>query len=114
MMKFRSFLLFSWILIIVVTWHAVNVLGFNWPIIFFGDLINHPWRSQFNTDFLIHLLLFGSWVVWREQSKSVGLFCGFWCVIGGGLFGFLYLLVTSYRAQGDINVFFLGKHSEST
>ncbi|MFK7814758.1 MAG: hypothetical protein AB8B92_00330 [Gammaproteobacteria bacterium] len=110
-MKLKLFLLLSWTLITVVTWKAVTLLGINWPSVFFGDILNHPWRAQFNIDFLIHLILFASWVVWRERSKITGAICGFLCIFGGGLFGFLYLLFISFQSKGNASTFFMGMHN---
>jgi len=110
-MKLKLFLFLSWTLMIVVTWKAINSLGINWPSVFFGDILNHPWRAQFNIDFLIHLILFASWVVWRERSKVTGAICGFLCVFGGGLFGFLYLLFIGFQSKGNTKEFFLGAHN---
>ena len=70
MTALRGFLAFSWVLIMGVTIYAVSQIGFNWPAVFFGDLFGNEWRSQFNTNFLIHLFLLCAWVYWREESKS--------------------------------------------
>ncbi len=112
-MKLKLFLFLSWTLIVVVTWKAISAQGVNWPSVFFGDILNYPWRAQFNIDFLIHLILFASWVVWRERSKVIGIICGFLCIFGGGLFGFLYLLFASIQSKGNTKEFFLGTHSSS-
>jgi len=110
-MKLKIFLLLSWILMVVVTWRAISLLGADWPSVYFGDILSHPWRTQFNIDFLIHLFLFASWVVWRERSKVIGVICGFLCVFGGGLFGFLYLLLISFKSKGNAREFFMGTHN---
>jgi hypothetical protein len=110
-MKLKLFLFLSWTLMVVVTWKAIDVLGVNWSSVFFGDILNHEWRAQFNIDFLIHLFLFASWVVWRERSKVTDVVCGFLCIFGGGLFGFLYLLFISFKSRGDAREFFLGMHN---
>lgn len=106
----RIYLLFAWLVMIVVTWLAVKSLGIDWPSIFFGDILNNEWRAQFNIDFLFHLILFCSWVIWRERSKLVGVVCGILCIFGGGLFGFMYLFFVSLKSEGNVSKFFLGKH----
>lgn len=68
-MKLKIYLLLSWILMIVVTWRAVSILSVDWPSVYFGDILNHLWCTQLNIDFLIHLFLFASWIVWRERTK---------------------------------------------
>ena len=110
-MKLKLFLLLSWTLIVLVTWKAISLQGINWPNVFFGDILNHPWRAQFNIDFLIHLFLFASWVTWRERSKLTGIICGFLCIFGGGLFGFLYLIFISIQSKGNLKEFFMGAHA---
>ena len=109
-MKLKIYLLLSWILMVVVTWKAVSLLSIDWPSVYFGDILIHPWRTQFNIDFIIHLFLFASWVVWRERSKVMGLICGILCVFGGGLFDFLYLLFISLQSKGNAREFFMGIH----
>ena len=55
----RVFLLAATVVIFAITIYAVATKGINWPAVFFGDLPQFDWRSQFNTDFLIHLILLG-------------------------------------------------------
>ena len=112
MQALRGFLFVVWVLIIGVTVYAVLREGFNWPAVFFGDLFGHPWRSQFNTDFLIHLLLLAGWVFWREESKVKGAIYGFLSIFLGGMFGFIYILVSSISAKGDPKKMLLGYHAK--
>ena len=93
-----------------ITLYAVVRLGFNWPAVYFGDLLSHPWRSQFNTDFLIHLFLLCGWVYWREASKVKGAVYGFLSIFLGGMFGFAYLAVATYKAKGNMEAVLLGSH----
>ncbi|MGD9340927.1 MAG: hypothetical protein PVG76_08330 [Chromatiales bacterium] len=73
----RIFLLAGWLIMLAMSWRALTELGYNWPDVFFGDIANNTWRARFNIDFLNHLLLFATWVVWRETSRLTGLFSGF-------------------------------------
>ncbi len=82
--------------------------GINWLAVLFGDLLPLDWRSQFNTDFLNHLLLL---VSWREGFTKKGFVFGFQGIFLGGMFGFPYLLAASYEAQGDPQVVLLGVHA---
>ena len=107
----RIFLLAGWLIRLVWSWRALTELGYNWPNVFFGDIADNTWRAQFNIDFLIHLLLFATWVVWRETSRLTGIVCGFFVIFLGGLFGFPYLLATTYRSGADTRRFLLGKHA---
>ena len=106
----RGFLAFSWLLIMGVTLYAVSQLGFNWPAVFFSDLFGNEWRSQFNTDFLIHLFLLCGWVYWREESKLKGAVYGFLSIFMGGMFGFAYLLFHTYKSKGNMKALLLGSH----
>ena len=108
MASLRLFLIGSTILIYAVTAVAIAKVGSNWPIVFFGDLVALDWRSQFNADFLIHLFLFATWIVWREGFTPLGFLFGFLSVFLGGMFGFPYLLVATFRAQGDPRRILLG------
>lgn len=110
MTLFRILLALSWVLIMASTIYAVNQAGFNWPKVYIGDLFGHPWRSQFNTDFLIHLFLLCSWIYWREESKLKGAVYGFLSIIMGGMFGFAYLLHATYKSKGDVSAILLGSH----
>jgi hypothetical protein len=80
---------------------VVVAKGANWPAVYFGDLLSMDWRSQFNADFLIHLVLLAIWICWREGFTPKGYLFGFLSIFLGGMFGFPYLLVATYKAKGD-------------
>ena len=109
MRVFRIFVMAMWVALLGVTWHAVAELGLGGGNVFVSDL-SHPWRAQFNIDFLLHLLLLAVWVFWREHSKLVGLVCAVLCVFGG-MFTFPYLLVAVSRSRGDARALLLGAHA---
>ncbi|AGH43980.1 hypothetical protein C427_1871 [Paraglaciecola psychrophila 170] len=48
------------------------------------------WRSQFDIDFIIHLLLLASWVIWREVANTKAYIFGFLSIILGGIFSSPY------------------------
>jgi hypothetical protein len=85
--------------------------GVNWPAVFFGDLLDLDWRSQFNIDFLIHLVLLATWISWREGFTVRGFVFGFLSIFLGGMFGFPYLLHAIYKASGDPGAILLGVHA---
>lgn len=68
----RIFLLFSTVLIYVMTVLASSSQGINWPAVAINDLIALDWRSQFDTDFLVYLFLGATWVTWREGFTLKG------------------------------------------
>jgi hypothetical protein len=111
MMWLRLVLLLSTVLIFAVTFGAVADSGFNWPRVFLTDLFAINWRSQFNTDLVIHLGLIGVWIAWREGFGSTGLVCGVFAVLWGGMFTFPYVLLASYRAEGNVRDILLGVHA---
>jgi len=105
----RLFLIVSAVLIFTITLVAINANGFNWPSVFFGDVLALNWRTQFNIDFLIHLILLATWIVWRERFTVKGYLFGFLSIFMGGMFGFLYILYASYKAKGDPRKLLMGE-----
>lgn len=110
MASLRIFLFLSTVVIFSVSINAAFTNGVNWPAVYFGDLLSLGWRSQFNTDFLIHLLLLGCWVSWREGFTLKGYIFGLLSIFLGGMFGFPYLLYATYKASGDPKAILLGVH----
>jgi hypothetical protein len=107
----RIFLLAATIVIFVISIYVVTTKGLNWPEVFFGDLLEFDWRSQFNADFLIHLFLLATWICWREGFKLKGYIFGFLSIFLGGMFGFPYLLIATYKAKGDPRLIVLGERA---
>ena len=109
MQSLKAVLIVFWIALTGITIYAILSLGSESGVVFFTDL-SHPWRAQFNTDFLMHIILFAIWVFYREESKVVGLIAALLSLLGG-LFTFLYLVVAVYRSNGDVKKLLLGKHA---
>ena len=107
----RIFLIVATLIIYSITIYALGTKGINWPEVFFGDLFGLDWRSQFNADFLIHLFLFATWIVWREGFSLRGFLFAFLSIFMGGMFGFPYLLWVTYKANGDPISVLLGVHA---
>ena len=109
MNAFRCFLVIMIIGVLGIT----GIVGFNhgWNLlpVFFGDIASLTWPGQFNSDFLCFLLLSGLWLSWRHQFSFSGLLLGLAGVFGGILLLAPYLLIASYRADGDIKILLLGK-----
>jgi peptidoglycan biosynthesis protein MviN/MurJ (putative lipid II flippase) len=105
----RGYLILAWLLLGGITAWAVTTLGFDAGKVFFSDFA-HAWRAQTNTDFLLHVVPIAAWVYWRERSKAVGLLCALGTSMGG-VFTLLYLLVATYRAEGDVQRLLLGHHA---
>lgn len=104
----RIFLIVSTAMIYVLTVAAIVNQGWLWPVVAFHDLIALNWRSQFDFDFVVYLVLSSSWVVWREGGTLKAYFYGFLNIFLGGMFGFPYLLLATYRTKGDVKRILLG------
>lgn len=85
--------------------------GVNWPVVYFGDILNFAWRSQFDIDFLIRLILLATWIVWREGFSTKGYIYGFLSIFLGGMFSFPYILLAIYKAKGEIKPLLLGVYA---
>lgn len=107
---FRVVLVIAWALLAFITWRAITQLGSDGSYIIFSDFAQ-PWRAQYYTDFILHVLLVSCWVFWREPSKAVGAACALACIGGGALITLIYVLIATYRADGDARKLLLGKHA---
>lgn len=106
----RLFLLVSTVVIYGLTYSAVAAQGVNWPAAAFGDIIALNWRSQFDVDFVLHLLLLATWVSWREGFSGKGHVYAVLSIVMGGMFSFPYLIHAIYAAKGDPKAILLGAH----
>ena len=77
--------------------------------IFFGDMVAMTWAGQFNFDFMCFLTLSGLWLTWRHHFSAGGLALGVLGFFGGIMVLAPYLLLASYKANGDIKILLLGK-----
>lgn len=89
---------------IVIYRHGLNLFP-----IFFQDILAVTWPGQFNLDFFCFLLLSGLWISWRHHFSLSGFFFGALGVFGGIMFLAPYLLIVSFRADGDVKKMLLGK-----
>ena len=113
MATLRIFLIVATVAIYLMTAVAIGSHGINWPAVAIGDLRALDWRSQFDLDFILYLLLFAGWVAWREGGTARGYAFGVVSVVMGGMFGFPYLLWAIHRAQGDPRQVFLGSRAQA-
>ena len=105
------------ILLIVL---LLGVVGYTIPVltnhgltlfpVFFGDIAEMTWRGQFNVDFMGFLLMSGIWVMWRHGFNAPGILLGLVAFFGGIPFLTTYLLVISFRANGQMAVIMMGDH----
>ncbi len=87
---------------------AIMGHGWLWPVVAFHDLVALNWRTQFDFDFLMYLILSSVWISWREGATSKAYLFAFLNVFLGGMFAFPYLLVAIHRTQGDAKKILLG------
>jgi uncharacterized integral membrane protein len=107
---FRIALAIGWLVMAWVTLQAGQQLGLDQAgDFFFGDMA-HPWRAQFNIDFLLHLLLVGAWMIWSNANRALGLVFALLAVTGGAVFTFAYLLVRTVQTRGNLKQVLLGRH----
>tara|TARA_R110002167_G_scaffold108657_1_gene277357 strand:+ start:4664 stop:5002 length:339 start_codon:yes stop_codon:yes gene_type:complete len=107
----RTFLLVSTVAIYIITVIASLSQGLNWPAVAVEDVLALGWRSQFDIDFVIHLFLLATWVVWREAAGTKAYIFGFLSIVMGGMFSFPYILFATYKAGGDPKKLLLGVHA---
>jgi hypothetical protein len=107
----KTLLTISTVAIYTLTIIAIVAYGWNWPLIAINDLLALNWRSQFDFDFIIHLLLLASWVVWREGINARAYLFGLLCVVMGGMFSFPYIIYATYQASGKPRALLLGVHA---
>ncbi|HSG89948.1 MAG TPA: hypothetical protein VLA56_12105 [Pseudomonadales bacterium] len=99
------------IILCVGAYTAVTIAdhGLNLLPVFFGDMAEMAWPGQFNLDFMCFLLLSGLWLAWRHEFSPAGIALGVGGVLLGAPYLALYLLITSFRVQGDVRALLLGE-----
>lgn len=111
MTTLRALLIVFTIAIYLFTFAAVASYGVNWPAVAINDILALNWRSQFDVDFIFHLLLLATWICWREGFTAKGYAFGFLSIVMGGMFSFPYILYATYIAKGDPKEVLLGTHN---
>lgn len=109
----RVFLIVAWAVIMVITYKAWGADGGIAGDVFMSDIKGLSWRAQFNVDFLVHLVLLGTWVAWRNRFRPIGIALGVFCVLGGGAFALVYIFVASIQAKGSVQKLLLGHRIDS-
>lgn len=97
----------------------VGVVGYTIPVVanhglgllpvFFGDIAKMGWPGQFNMDFLGFLVLSGTWLAWRHHFSAGGCALGVLGFFGGIPVLTTYLLIMSFRVDGDVAALLLGE-----
>ena len=95
----------------IISFTSVVIANHGWNLlpIFFGDIAAMTWPGQFNFDFLCFLILSGLWLAWRHHFSAGGIVLGVLGLFGGIMFLAPYLLIASFKANGDIKKLLFGK-----
>ncbi len=101
----------STIAIYTLTVIAIKSQGWNWPAIAINDLLALNWRTQFDFDFIIHLLLLALWITWRGGATAKAYLFGFLSIFMGGMFSFPYIIFATYKAKAKPRELLLGVHA---
>lgn len=107
MLALRAFLLTAWLITVYLTVAATAEVGIGAGFVWFFDF-SQPWRAMFQADFSIYLILVGAWILYREESPLVGIVCAVLATTLGSIFSMAYLLVATFRANGDMVALLLG------
>jgi len=104
--------LYALIFLIVLTVYTGIVManhGANLVPIFFNDIAAMAWPGQFNLDFMGFLILSSLWVGWRHEYSLVGWILTPLALFGGMMFLTVYLLIMSFRVNGDLKALLIGE-----
>lgn len=108
MLTFRLLLISMIAVIFAYTGIVISNHGWNLLPIFFGDIAAMNWPGQFNTDFTCMLVLSGLWLAWRHHFSPGGIALGLLGAFGGIAVLAPYLLLATFKANGDVREILLG------
>jgi hypothetical protein len=109
MTLFRLFLVTCLIIITSYTMVTIANHGINFLPVFFAALAEMAWPGQFNLDFYCFLLLAGLWTAWRHHFSAGGIALGVAMTFLGFPLLSGYLLIASFKTNGDIKAMLLGE-----
>ncbi len=111
-MTFLRILLVAMLVVVLIyTGLAVANEGINLFATTLPALPHFGWPGQFHLDFATYLILSALWVGWRHKFSPAGIVLALIASVGGMIFLSIYLLVASYKAEGDMKKILLGEHS---
>lgn len=110
---FRLLLIFIVAIVGLYTVVVIGEHGVDFLTPFYADIAKMGWPGQFNMDFHAFLILGSVWLMWRHHFSAFGLLFGLIIFAGGAPFLCIYLLVASFKADGDVKVLLLGKERAS-
>lgn len=109
MTLFRLFLLTCLTGITAYTLVTIANHGLNFLPVFFANVAEMAWPGQFNVDFYCFLLLAGLWAAWRHHFSAGGILLGVAMTLLGFPLLSAYLLIASFKTNGDIKAMLLGE-----
>ena len=104
--------LYAFVFLIVLVVYTAIVManhGGNLVPIFFNDMAAMAWPGQFNLDFMGFLMLSGLWIGWRHEYSLIGWLLTPLALFGGMLFLTIYILIQSFRLNGDLKALLIGE-----
>ncbi len=105
----RLYALIFFVVLSVYTGIVMANHGANLVPIFFNDMAAMAWPGQFNLDFMGFLILSALWVGWRHEYSLVGWVLTPLALFGGMMFLTVYLLIMSFRVNGDLKALLIGE-----
>src|SRR5271170_990371 len=99
---FRVLMVIAWLAMVWISYVAIRDMGASVAVKIFFDDYNHPWRAQFNSDFLVHLLLAMTWFLYRFKSPWKGILCAVLTWFIGSVFVLPFIFVTLARNGGNV------------
>lgn len=109
MTALRILLALMAIVLIVYTALAVSNEGLNLFANTIPAIGEFGWQGQFHLDFVTYLVLSGIWIAWRHHFSAGGIVLGVLAANLGIIFLAIYLIIASYRANGDMAQILLGE-----
>ena len=114
MLAFRLYLAAMLSALGIYTLFVIQNHGLTLIPIFFGDILDGAWPGQFNADFTGFLTLSALWTAWRHHFRPLGMGLAILALFGGIMFLAPYLLVISFKVNGDVRRLLLGDERASS
>ncbi len=108
MTLFRVLLIVMGVVLFVYTIAAVVNEGPNLFANTIPAVAEFGWQGQFHLDFATYLILSGLWVAWRHRFSAAGIVMGLIAANIGIIFLSAYILLASFKANGDMRRILLG------
>lgn len=108
MTGFRILLVLMFTTLLLYTTFVVLDSGVNFVPTFFANMFSVGWQGQFNLDFMMLIMVTSLWIAWRHKFSLSGIAIALIWPVAGLMFLSIYLLIASYRANGNVSSILLG------